>query len=234
MGTLRGGPALRGLSRWVCWWNVASDSRLPVRGSVGGVGRAPDVGDSWYGHLWAEITLQAASNLELALGPKLTRNVDDLQYVDTPEDGSGAPRYVLGHLEQTTVALTLRANYTLSPTLSLQLYAQPYLSAGLYTGYHEVVAPRAEAYADRFTSVEPDPGRGWDFEPADFDFRQLRSNLVVRWELAPGSALFLVWSHDRTSEDTVGRFDLRDEADALWGEPGEHVVLVKLSHWLGL
>jgi len=249
-GELRGGPALRGLTRWFGWFTVISDPRRPVRGSFGGVGRPPDVGGSWYGHAWGELTLQAASNLELMLGPSVTFNDNDLQYVDAPEDARGEPHYVLGDLEQTTLALTLRANYTLSPALSLQVYAQPYLSAGRYSGYDEVVSPGAERYADRFAPLTGDgvrradgmlevggtPGGepDWSFELADFDFRQLRSNVVLRWEYAPGSALFLVWSHARTSEDTEGRFALGDEIGALADEPGEHVVLVKLSHWLGL
>jgi hypothetical protein len=48
-------------------------------------------------------------------------------------------------------------NYTLTPNLSLQLYTQPYVSAGKYSEFKEVIEFQAEKYADRwhiFTSEE--------------------------------------------------------------------------------
>jgi len=163
-------------------------------------------------------------------------------------DTAGETHHVLAHIEQVTSALTVRASYTYSPTMSLQLYAQPFVSTGAYSEYKEAVAPRADDYADRYHiysdaellvmdrlgSVDSDGDGAADFSfpLGDFSFRELRSNLVLRWEYRPGSALFLIWSHGRTSVGPDGRFSLRDDLGDLTGEPGEHVLMAKLTYWL--
>ena len=121
---------------------------------------------------------------------------------------------------------TVRARAGITPELSVDLYAQPFVSRGGYGSYREVTAPDAADYPDRFTAVAP--GAFPDFAPADFRFRELRSNLVVRWEYRPGSAALLVWSHGRTSE--VAMDDRGGDLDALAGE-GDDVVLAKVSYW---
>jgi len=56
----------------------------------------------------------------------------------------------------------------------------------------------------------------------------------MRWEYRPGSTVFAIWSHSRTSQGfDDGRFRLgRDLAD-LGGAPGEDVVMVKVNYWVG-
>ena len=46
--------------------------------------------------------------------------------------------------------LNTRINVTASPTLSLQVYAQPYISAGDYDDWRELADPRAVRYEDRY------------------------------------------------------------------------------------
>jgi hypothetical protein len=47
----------------------------------------------------------------------------------------------------------------------------------------------------------------YTFANPDFNFRQFRSNLVLRWEYVPGSALYVVWSQGRTGYLMDGAFD---------------------------
>ena len=66
----------------------------------------------------------------------------------------------------------------------------------------------------------------------DFHVLSFRSNLVMRWEWAPGSTFFLVWQQNRrTSEAYAGRCAvpraLRDGAGA-----GDNFLSVKISYWL--
>ena len=74
----------------------------------------------------------------------------------------------------------------------------------------------------------------FSFPLADFNFRELRSNLVVRWQYRPGSALFLIWSHGRTSLAPDGRFTFASDLSGLADEPGQHILLAKLTFWLAL
>jgi len=63
---------------------------------------------------------------------------------------------------------------------------------------------------------------------------QFRSNLVVRWEYRPGSALYVVWSQGRNSESEVYDDSLGHSFDALWRSAARNVFMVKLQHWFSL
>ena len=52
-------------------------------------------------------------------------------------------KYLFGRLAQTTAGVTARADWTFTPYLSLQLYAQPFVSAGVYDNFKRVVDSRA-------------------------------------------------------------------------------------------
>ena len=110
-------------------------------------------------------------------------------------------RYVFGRIDQKTVAITTRFNYTMTPTLSLQVYAEPFVSAGDYSNYKELVDGRAEQYEDRYQPYAYGSN-------ADFNIRSFRTTNVLRWEYRPGSQLFLVWQqNNRTTR--LRRFPLR-------------------------
>jgi len=249
-GGLRGGPLLRRDGQLSAWLNAFSDSRRPVSAQLSASAFDGVAGSRGF-NVGPSLVVQARSNLDLAIGPSLTAQVIDNQWVDELTDAMGEPHYLMARIRQVTTALTLRANYTYSPALSMQLYAQPFVGAGRYAEYKEVVSPQASDYADRFDVVQAgeffddtDGNRTVDqdgdgvpdftFELPDFNLRELRTNLVVRWEYRPGSALFLIWSHGRTSESPDGRYLLADDLAHLADEPGEHVVLAKLNYWFGL
>lgn len=249
-GALRGGPALRGDSFGFFWLGGSSDARKLVRADLSLDGRVVPASDSRRLAAQASVSVQALSNFNFSLGALVAKNLDDTQYVSDAEDTAGAPQYILGRIDQTTLALTVRMSYTFSSNLSLQLYAQPFTSTGGYTRLKSVIASRADAYADRFHVFAPDElsladnvysvdrdGDGmaeFSFDRPDFNFRELRSNLVMRWEYLPGSTVFVVWSHARASDDITGAFALGRELAGLADEPGEHLVMVKASYWYAL
>jgi len=76
-------------------------------------------------------------------------------------------------------------------------------------------------------------GSSFEFGDPNFAFNELRTNSVLRWEYRPGSALFLVWSHGRSVDGASTGFDLRRQARELRETHGDHVFLLKVSHWLG-
>ena len=247
---LRGGPMLHTDPSYNWWLNGWSDSRRAVHGNldVGGFWAPASASAGWWTN--SSVVVQPRSNIELALGPSVSVGTDDNQYVDAPEDGDGDPHYVLTRLHSVTTSLTVRASYTYSPTLSLQLYAQPFVAAGRSSEYKEAVRPHAADYDDRYhiyDSSELDEMDGvgtidtdgdgvgdYEFELLDFNVRELRSNLVLRWEYRPGSTLFLIWSHGRQSSSPDGTYSLGNDLSDLADEPGEHVILAKLNYWLGL
>jgi hypothetical protein len=201
------------------------------------------------------LTVNPGSNLRIALTPSLTLDRESAQYVQTETDPTATStfgqRYVFARLKQTQVALETRVNWTFTPTLSLQFYAQPLLSANGFRDYKELRAPRTYDFAvygrDQGTitadgsggfTVDPDgAGGAGAFTVADqsFNLRSLRANLVLRWEYRPGATLFLVWQQSRSNEaDGVGDFDLGRDFRGLRNTPADNLLAVKLSYWLGL
>ena len=172
-----------------------------------------------------------------------------LQYV-RQESGKEKTHYILGRIDRKTVSLTLRVNYTLTPTLSLQLYTQPFVSAGDYSEFKEVVQPLAKNYSDRWHLFEGEqislqdgyyhlfpPGAEGEeiiFSNPDFNVRQFRLNLVIRWEYLPGSTLFLVWTNSINDDAETGLFSLRNDLQNLFNSPSNNVFLLKISYWFDI
>jgi hypothetical protein len=217
---------------------------LSAQNAVGGGGSLVPASHSYSSGASATVRVRAGDNLQLSLAPSFNLRSDATQFVaEVPATPS---RYLLARVRQQTVALTARADYAPTPRLSLQLYGQPLVSDGRFTGYREVVDPRAARFADRYrafagsavqssadtVTVDSDGDGTGDLEVdrPDFDRRILRTTAVVRWEFLTGSALYLVWSHARASAGSSGRAPLTDDLDALARASGEHVVTMKLSY----
>jgi len=136
---------------------------------------------------------------------------------------------VFAHLDQTTVALTERVNYTMSPTLSLQLYAEPFVSGGAYVGFKELVDGRNPDYAQRYAPF------AYDLEAngnPDFNAKSFRTTNVLRWEYKPGSTLFVVWQQARENDAVPGEFRFGRDVRNIFAVPPKNVFLVKLAYWL--
>jgi hypothetical protein len=131
---------------------------------------------------------------------------------------------VFGRLEQRTLGMTFRANYTMSPTLSFQSYAEPFVSAGKYARFRELTAGRAATYAERYQPYSYASN-------ADFNYRSFRTTNVLRWEYKPGSALFVVWQQGRQGEGAQGDFRFGRDFGDLFSTPSRDVFLVKFSYW---
>jgi hypothetical protein len=243
---LRGGPAMTTSGRVVALALVNSDPsrRLNVQASMerdfvmDGHGRRANV--------TTQVNVRPANALYLSGIVSYEHNVDDLQYVDTAHP-DGSARYLLGRLDQDTLGFTFRANVFVSPDFTVQYYGSPFVSNGAYGDFKRATTPRAGSYADRFHQFSgseiafvpeanayrvTEGSDSYAFANPNFDFRQFRSNLVARWEFKPGSALYVVWSQDRTDEQVFGR-SLTSSLDALRLAPATNVFLVKMSYWFG-
>ena len=113
----------------------------------------------------------------------------------------------------------------MTPTLSLQIYAQPFISAGDYENFRELVNGRALRYDNRYAPI------AYGGNP-DFRFLSFRTTNVMRWEFKPGSTLFVVWQQGREQFAPDGTFRFgRDYAD-VFSTPSTNTILVKLAYWL--
>jgi uncharacterized protein DUF5916/cellulose/xylan binding protein with CBM9 domain len=219
----RGGPGARVEPVLVVWNYMNTDDRKPVSFELFTGGGQSEFGPHFL-DLNPAVTFRPTSALSMSGGVRLGTADNDAQWV-TNADADGRTHYVFARIDQQTVALTLRANYTMSPTLSLQLYAEPFVSAGAYTGYKELVDGRAKDWQTRYAP--------YDYaDSADFNYRSFRTTNVLRWEYRPGSALFIVWQQGREDTDPVGRFRFGRDFRGVFTAPASNVFLVKMSYWL--
>ena len=221
----RGGPAVRKSPNMNFFTGVELDRRKAYTPVLFTGGFRGDEGRSkgW----WVEPSLQvrSSSRFSASIGVYFEDEVNDDQWVENfGVAGVDTTHYTFARLEQTTLSMTGRFNFTATPNLSLQVYAQPFLSTGKYSNWRELDDPRAEDYDDRY---KPYPG-----DPGGFRFAQLRSNSVLRWEYRPGSTLFLVWQQGRDLFDPrAANFDFGRDTQDLFGLHPDNTLLLKVSYW---
>jgi hypothetical protein len=255
----RGGPVTERPGFWSFSAGLGSDPRRRISASADATAYRDDAGG--YGRfLYAGLQARPAPTVQVSMGPELEQVRSMAQYVRVRTDALATDtygrRYVFGTLDQTTLALGTRLDWTFTPELSLQLYARPYLSAGDYGDFKELAAPRsfrfsrygrdagtlergapcgaAEGSSDVYTADPDGPGAApcFQFANPDFNFRSLRGNAVLRWEYRPGSTLFFVWQQERSAEERNGQFALGRDAADLFAAPGRHVFVIKATYWL--
>ncbi|NNM07352.1 MAG: carbohydrate binding family 9 domain-containing protein [Gemmatimonadetes bacterium] len=200
------------------------------------------------------LALKPASNVFIQLSPAYTRDRRSEQYVTSVADPTATAfygnRYVFGYIESTTVSLTTRINWTFSPNLTLQLFAQPFIASGDYSSFREFAAPRTLkkrvygqdmgtiAYDEEtlLYTVDPD-GNGsaesFTFRNPDFTTSALRGTAVLRWEYRPGSTLFFVWTQERSGFDPDGDFDFSRARRAIFDQRPMNVFQIKATYWIG-
>ncbi len=224
----RGGPALRQSRRIFPWFGFNGDNRRTVVPSVWVNLRYTDEGRTHGASISPNLSIRPSSQLQTTLGFHINRGQTDSQWYSNIVDETGTIHYTFAHLDQRTLSLTARINYTASPDLTFEFYAQPFVSTGTYSDIREVSAtPEAESYDERFQPFTPPPG-----SPNAFKFSQLRTNTVLRWEYRPGSTLFLVWAHGR--EGFTGGESQQSWADDftnLLNLHADNTFLIKVAHW---
>jgi hypothetical protein len=218
----RGGPG--GLSEGFhgVWSYLTSDDRRPVSFNMFFFRGGDGIKSSFRG-FGPEVTLRPMASLNMSAGLQLDHTVNDYQWVANVTDGG--THYVFGHLDQTTVGITARVNYSISPTLSLQLYAQPFVSGGAYTNFRELVDGRNPDYFSRYASY------AYQDNP-DFNYKTFRTTNVLRWEYKPGSTLFVVWQQAREDSASYGDFRFGRDFRGIFNLPPRNILLVKVAYWL--
>ena len=258
----RGGPVVKrpGIDYLYAGFNTDQRKKLSAQVNVDrGCNTEGDCDHS----IGVALQFQPRTNVALSLGPSLAHQETGFQFVDSYSDPTDVSfygrRYLFARLEQQTIAMDTRLNWTFSPALTLELYLQPLIASGQYSRYNVYAAPRTAQrleYGRDFGTVVVTPssdpehvaasitvdadtlGGGapsYTFPDPTFTLRSLRGNAVLRWEYRPGSTLYLVWTHTSQVPDLArGSIDFNEDASALFHGPSENIFLVKVSYWIGL
>jgi hypothetical protein len=243
----RGGP-LAGTGRaWVTIGSLANAFSASTRWRARVYYGENELGERTY-RLSGGISFRPTPRWQVSIDPNYLSSIDPRQYVTTFEGGRSetfGSRYLFAFVDRTTLLAQIRLDYTITPDMTLELYAEPFAASGRFYDFGELAAPRSRSLRvygkEAGTTIDPlgdgvyratDGGEAFTFERPDFNVRSFRSNLVLRWEWLRGSTLFLVWQQDRSSStlagDHVGPGDLWDTFDA----PGDQFFAVKATYWI--
>jgi hypothetical protein len=227
----RGGPAVRVSPSTSVLLNWNADTRKKIVPYFAGIYTTADDGRSYLWRVRPLVAVRTGSRLNWELGARYQKNYDNTQWVQNlGVIGMDSTHYVFGRLNQDLLSFQARFNYTVTPNLSLQVYAEPFVTTGTYDNLRELSAtPRADSYDARF--------RGYTGRPLDPDFnvKEFNSNAVVRWEYRPGSVLYFVWQQGRYQDDrNIGDFQASRDYGDLFGTVPNNTFLIKASYWLNL
>ena len=186
------------------------------------------------------------NTIKLSASVNYSGNKNNLQYITTTANGND-PRYILGKIDQHTMAITFRVDYNITPEISIQYYGSPFATVGKYSAFKRVVDPKANSYYNRFSGLTPKLNGNtyevsennnstvdYNFWNPDFDFSQFRSNLVFRWEYRPGSQFNFVWSQDRTAFAQPGTQRLIEGMRRIGSTFPNNIFLIKFNYWFSL
>ncbi len=252
----RGGPLMQNIGGWrarLSWGNNRADN---LNWSVGG--GYNDVNYSQSVNAFVRIGAQPSPRLQFSVSPSYFSQSNGRQYYTLRDQGSQATfgsRYIFANIDFSQISAQFRINYLFSPTLSLELYAEPFVARGNYTQFGELSAAQSSALR-----VYGEPGTGTDIVPVvggdgrvegydvtdrastspgsfslpnnNFNTTSFRSNLVLRWEWSPGSTVFLVWQQNKSSFAPDGS-PLEPGAlfDAV-SAPGRNIIAIKANYWI--
>jgi hypothetical protein len=253
----RSGPLTEEPGAWSANVNYNTDTRRSLTFRNGVSGNRDDAG-GWRLNINSSIGFRPTDALDIRVGPTFSRNHAVAQFVTSRADATATHtfgrRYIFARLDQTTLSMDARLAMTFSPTLTLEVYAEPFISSGNYGLPREFAARRTYDFreygseigtlvtnADGSHTIDPDgngPATSFTIEDQDFNFHSLLGNAVLRWEWRPGSTFFLVWQQARSERFTAspdrsaGRFDFDRDARDLFSLEPENILLVKFSYWL--
>ncbi len=143
--TTRGGPVMKdpGSARMSLRFN--SDRRKALSFGVGGDYRTGFEGSGGNWGMGAEVGFRPSPNVEMSVQPRWSRATDASQYVSATSTLAYEPtygrRYLFAELERSTFSMETRLDVSVSPTLTFQLFAQPFLSSGDFVGYRQLETP---------------------------------------------------------------------------------------------
>ena len=75
-----------------------------------------------------------------------------MQYVATVPVANET-RYVMAEIDQTTMRVSLRMTYMVTPNLSIQYWGQPFGTSGKYNNFKYVTEASATEYRQRFQQI---------------------------------------------------------------------------------
>jgi hypothetical protein len=194
-----------------------------------------------------------SSNVEVIFSPELDEDWESTLWVGNFADPTATAtyhnRYVFGEMTQKQWVASFRVNWAFTPTLTLQMYVQPLLSAGNFINFKELAMPGTYNFkvygkdagtiaydpSAQVYTVDPDgagPAAPFTFDNPDFNVKSIRGDAVLRWEFTPGSTFYLVWTQSRENDDDPGNTEFTGNFHQLFTSQPDNIFLAKVAYWI--
>jgi hypothetical protein len=244
---LRGGPDMLVPSELSLFGGVNTDRSKLISAVIEYQYDAKNNHAAWDYAIDPGITARPVNSLKIGISAHYSENHDQMQYVATQHTATGS-RYILGTIDQSTLGLTFRVDFSITPELSVQYYGSPFISKGSYSRFKNITDPMNPEFNKRFV-LYPEPvladgkynldenGDGvtdYTVDNPDFNFHQFRSNLVAKWQCMPGSYLYFVWSSERTGNAKNADASMGQSFKQLWNVFPGNIFLIKFNYWFSL
>ena len=246
---LRGGPRWRFSEENFKSLFFRSDDRKKFNTKIGVMQSQSKDNNVSFLKFEVDFNYQILDALNVSLATEYSKRPNKTQYI-TQKDFSTTKRYILGTIDNQTFRSTFRINYTINPNLSLQYYAQPFISRGQYSDFKYVTDATANRLSDRFqlydnTQVQYEGGTyyfddnldgidDYNMSNPDFSVVQFNSNLVLRWEYIPGSELFLVWSQGIRTDVSLENGLIEIAQNGILEHQPQNIFLIKATYRFNL
>ncbi len=143
------------------------------------------------------------------------RNRDVLRWV--ANDGNTP---IFAKLNNDEMYLDASANLVLNRNLSIQLSAQGLASGLDYNNYRYYYG--GMNYSSTLSGIN-----------SDYNYSEMNSTFLIRWEYRPGSTLYLVWTRSRPDYDpTVNNLEMSRDMKRLFSANAQNIFLIKASYWM--
>jgi Domain of unknown function (DUF5916)/Carbohydrate family 9 binding domain-like len=248
----RGGPNMRVPENRSLDFNVYSDNRGRISLDTG-FDLWEDSGGSKGTGGYLSVNVKLLPSLTVSPGVNYSTMDENTQFVDNVDDplmtATGGVRHIFGYMDYQEISFPTRFDWTFSPNLTLQAYAQPLFAVGSYSKFKEFAQGGSYDFnrygQDNASTVTPDGDDGYLVDPdgpggaeaftiddPDFNSKYLKINMVMRWEFKPGSTAYLVWTQDRANYDDPGDFSMGRDSKNLIQAPGDDIFMVKVTTYL--
>ena len=167
----------------------------------------------------ASLSLNAkpVEQLNIEINAMQDKSPSHMQWVDILENLNDTAR-VYANSVLITRDVNVRFDWTFSPNLTLQCYAQPFYANMDYQSFFRLEKPKTMD----LVSYNYEEFSG--YENPDFRLYNTVGTFVLRWEYLPGSTLYAVYNLNQKSEYS---FSTRK-----WNYKKDNAVYFKLNYWL--
>uniref|UniRef100_UPI0032170319 DUF5916 domain-containing protein n=1 Tax=uncultured Draconibacterium sp. TaxID=1573823 RepID=UPI0032170319 len=248
---LRGGPTLKQPGNKSFYTGIFSNNQKKLTiGIDGGMSFSNEKKFKNRKSIELELGYRPLHSLKIEISPEYLVSNDKLQYINQV-DFDNSKRYIMGTIHRKTLNMSVRLNYNITPDLTIQYWGQPFIATGDYSDFKYITNSKADNVDDRFALFNEnqisfasetetyfiddnqDGTNDYSFNKPDFNVKEFISNLVLRWEYQPGSIVYLVWSQNRSSNNSLGTFSFNNDIRELFSEHPNNIFLVKFSYRLG-